>query len=197
MKQRLLTLLCLLCCLSASTAWADTTVENTIAKIADDNGWVNGTAYKSWSLDNVVTISCTGGGNSGKYYTSGEDWRLYQTENATMSIQTKAGYCLKSVNITYSIANTGILSDPNNNNITSGEDVSISGTTTTSVAYHVGNTKTATNGQVKVTAISVTYSSTGGVETKVATPTFTPEGGEFTEAQNVTIACETEGARIY
>ena len=31
----------------------------------------------------------------------------------------------------------------------------------------------------------------------VATPTFTPEGGQYTEAQNVTIACTTEGATVY
>lgn len=31
----------------------------------------------------------------------------------------------------------------------------------------------------------------------VATPTFAPEAGTYNEAQNVTIACETEGATIY
>ena len=31
----------------------------------------------------------------------------------------------------------------------------------------------------------------------VATPTFTPAGGTYTTAQNVTISCETEGASIY
>ena len=31
----------------------------------------------------------------------------------------------------------------------------------------------------------------------VATPTFTPEAGEYSEAQNVTIACATEGATIH
>lgn len=31
----------------------------------------------------------------------------------------------------------------------------------------------------------------------VATPTFTPEGGTFTEAQNVSIACATNGATIH
>ena len=33
--------------------------------------------------------------------------------------------------------------------------------------------------------------------TKVATPTFTPAGGEYEAAQSVTIACATEGATIY
>ncbi len=31
----------------------------------------------------------------------------------------------------------------------------------------------------------------------VATPTFTPAAGSYTEAQNVTISCETQGATIY
>lgn len=31
----------------------------------------------------------------------------------------------------------------------------------------------------------------------VATPTFTPAAGNYTEAQNVTISCETQGATIY
>ena len=31
----------------------------------------------------------------------------------------------------------------------------------------------------------------------VAAPTFSPEGGEYTEAQTVTLNCETEGATIY
>lgn len=36
-----------------------------------------------------------------------------------------------------------------------------------------------------------------GIHTPVvATPTFNPEAGNYTEAQNVTIACETEGAEI-
>lgn len=33
--------------------------------------------------------------------------------------------------------------------------------------------------------------------TSVATPTFTPAAGSYTEAQNVTISCETQGATIY
>ena len=34
-------------------------------------------------------------------------------------------------------------------------------------------------------------------EVTVEAPVFSPEGGEYTEAQSVTLACETEGASIY
>ena len=41
------------------------------------------------------------------------------------------------------------------------------------------------------------YKKTQLKATNVEMPTFTPEGGEFTEAQSVTISCATEGASIY
>ncbi|MCF0207545.1 MAG: chitobiase/beta-hexosaminidase C-terminal domain-containing protein, partial [Bacteroidales bacterium] len=37
----------------------------------------------------------------------------------------------------------------------------------------------------------------GDAPVQVATPTFTPAAGTYTTAQNVAIACETEGASIY
>ena len=40
------------------------------------------------------------------------------------------------------------------------------------------------------------YKESGGMET-VATPAFSPVAGTYTSAQNVTIACATEGATIY
>ena len=42
------------------------------------------------------------------------------------------------------------------------------------------------------------YKKTGGSTTQtVATPTFSPAGGTYGEAQNVTISCSTQGATIY
>lgn len=43
---------------------------------------------------------------------------------------------------------------------------------------------------------AVFYKESGGQET-VATPTFSPAEGTYTEAQNVTISCTTDGATIY
>lgn len=40
-------------------------------------------------------------------------------------------------------------------------------------------------------------SESGSTQQSVATPTFSPAGGNYTEAQNVTISCTTSGATIY
>ena len=47
------------------------------------------------------------------------------------------------------------------------------------------------------TAGTITITKNAPVVTQVATPTFTPAGGEYEAAQSVTIACATEGATIY
>ena len=51
------------------------------------------------------------------------------------------------------------------------------------------------SGMTNSSVASATYTITPA-ET-VATPTFSPVGGEYTEAQNVTISCTTSGATIY
>ena len=48
-----------------------------------------------------------------------------------------------------------------------------------------------------LTSISITYEVGATPTPTVATPTFSPEGGVYTETQNVTISCATEGADIY
>lgn len=167
--KKLITLF-LIATLATSVGWASTTVSNTIANIATVNGWTNSTRYTSFTLDNNITVSCTGGSNTGKYYTNGDEWRLYQSEDAKLTVAAKSGYTLNSITVTYNINNTGILVY-NNNQISSPATVSVSGS---SVEFSVGNSGTATNGQVKVTAISVTYSESGSTAT-VEVPTLTDE----------------------
>ncbi len=49
--------------------------------------------------------------------------------------------------------------------------------------------------QVRAKTMTITYK--GASTPTVATPTFNPEAGTYTSAQNVAIACATEGATIY
>lgn len=131
------------------------TVSKTIEAIADANGWTNSTQYSTITLDEVITATATVGTNTGKYYTSGEEWRIYQSENPNLTITASEGYTIKTVKITYNIKNNGVLTY-NSSNVTSGTAVTVNAT---SISFGVGNTSTATNGQVKVTAIEVVYQS--------------------------------------
>ena len=163
-----------------------------IEDYADANNWTNGTQYTS-AVVQPITFTASGGGNTGKYYTSGEEWRYYQSENASITISVPDGYTLVSVTPAYNVTNTGVLKN-GNNTIASGSTVAVSGT---SVTFTVGNSGTATNGQVKFTRIGVTYEPL--TPPAVATPTFNPaSGAEFgNEGLQVTISCETTSASIY
>ena len=140
------------------TASSTTTASISIATYASDHSWANSTKYTSVAIDSHVTASVkTGGSNTGKYYTSGNEWRYYQTESAEIEISVSSGYELDSVTFTYGVSNTGVLLDSSDNEVASGTKVSVSGS---SAVFSVGNTASATNGQVKFTAISVEYHDT-------------------------------------
>ena len=125
----------------------------TVTKSMSSYGFANEQKVTEIQLDDVITANAVGKTNTGKYYTSGSNWRLYQTEEATLTISAKEGYVINSVKVTYSVSNTGILKK--------GDTQIKSGTTdtvnATSVTYSVGNSGSATNGQVRVTAIEVVY----------------------------------------
>ncbi len=131
----------------------ETEITVSIANYASANGWENGTQYTTMTMDNNISVTVNGGGNSGKYYTSGTNWRLYQSESAELTISAANGKTIKSVKITYVVNNSGCLTH-NGSNITSGTVVTVNATTTT---FGVGNTGSATNGQARITAIEVIY----------------------------------------
>ncbi len=141
---------------SAPEPGDDTTITTSIADYADEHSWSNGTQYSTVNLDSVITVTSDGGSNTGKYYTSGEEWRLYQSESATITIEAVSGYTIDSITITYNVANTGVLKD-GNTEISSG--TTVSNINSSSKTFSIGNTGSATNGQVKITSISVTYHS--------------------------------------
>lgn len=128
------------------------TVSKTIESIATDNGWSDATQYKTFDLEQL-TISVSGGANTGKYYTNGYNWRLYQGESAKLTIAAKEGYKVVSVKITYTNSNNGVLKN-DTTQISTGTVVTVDAQ---SITLSVGNTSTKTNGQVRITAIEVVY----------------------------------------
>ena len=102
-------------------------------------------------LDYSKTINLTGKNNTGKYYKAGNEWRVYQNENPTITISSTK--TIASIVIYYNIGNTGVLVN-GETKITSGTEFQVNGS---SVVFNVGNTGTAKNGQVKITKIVVNY----------------------------------------
>lgn len=105
------------------------------------------------ALDENIEFSYTGGGNTGKFYSNGNNIRIYQNENPTVTITAKDGFKIVSVTITYTNSNNGVLT-LDGSNIASETLVDVNGS---SVTFNVGNTGTATNGQVRITNIQVVY----------------------------------------
>ena len=123
-------------------------------KISDISGTTNnGDQVSSMIMDDVITLSASDSGNNGKVYGKGAEWRLYQSDNGTMTVSSKAGYVIESIIVTFTNKKSGTLLY-NSNAVTSGKAVSVSGS---SVKFTLGNSDTATNGQIIVTEISVTY----------------------------------------
>ena len=132
----------------------NTTVSVVIADLADTLGWENSKKYSSFEMNADITVSSTGGSNTGKYYTSGENWRIYQAETPSVIVKAAEGKTIVSVKITYIIEKTGVLT-LNGENIASATVVDVNAN---SVTFSVSNTNsTVTNGQVRITAIEVIY----------------------------------------
>ena len=143
----------------AGSAVATNTVTTNISEYATANNWTNDTKHTSITMDDNITASVTGGSNTGKYYTSGTNWRIYQTETPTLTISGGANVTILTVKVTYSGEKGGCLTY--NGNIATGSVVDVNAST---ITFGVGNTGTATNGQVRVTAIEVTYKSNTATE---------------------------------
>ena len=110
---------------------------------------------------------------------------------------------LQSTRVQIVEATIGEINTNNNTPITQGENTmniykmpTVEGLLENDIVTVTGVVGCYNNPQLRVaSAADVTYEHPQ-VQT-VATPTFTPAEGTYTEAQNVTIACETEGATIY
>lgn len=130
-------------------------VDAVVADMVAEKGWTNATKVESpFTLDEVISVSYTGGANTGKYYASGSNIRIYQNESPTVTISAQEGYVITSVTVSYISDKTGTLVY-NGENIAPDQAITLNGS---SITFNVGNTDSSVaNGQVRITAISVTY----------------------------------------
>ncbi|MBQ7780242.1 MAG: hypothetical protein IJ404_07075 [Clostridia bacterium] len=154
-----------------------TTVSVNVQSYAGSNGWSNGTKYTTINMDSNITVTANGGGNTGKYYTSGHQWRIYQSENATVEITAADGVIIETVKFTYVANNNGSLTY-NGSNVSSDTVVTVNDVSAT---FGTGNTGTATNGQARVTDIVVTYSLAASCEHANTVAIGTPSDATCTE----------------
>ena len=150
--------------LGVGNAWGEeVTVTKTTNTLVSELSWTVSSGscagcYTEFDLDNAITISTTGTPNCGSVWgTTTNDWRLYQNQNGNVIVSAKTGYELVSIKFTYSQSNSGTLKD-GSTTVTTKTVVNCSGLTTKTLT--VGNTGTKTNGQVKITEFSVTYTQT-------------------------------------
>lgn len=118
-----------------------------IANYAKANNWTNATKYTSWKSGDVTVTVAKGGANSGKYYDSGNEWRLYGSESASVKIEIASGYKIVSVKLTYNVNKNGVAL-VGETSYASGALINVNDT---SLTFSV---KT---GQVRLTAIEVVY----------------------------------------
>ena len=165
-------------------ATEDKTYNVSIQNYAASNNWANGVYYSTLTFTDGLTATAPQKTNTGKYYTSGYQWRFYQSDAGTMTISSTIG-TIKNVKITYTNKNTGTLKY-NSSNITSNQVVTVNAD---SILFSIGNTGTATNGQVLVTGLEVTIAATS--KTYYATVTCVHEDSGY--AEGTPADCENDG----
>lgn len=132
------------------------------AEYAAANGWENSKQYLDVNVDTHIGVSVTStpanpqspSTNSGKYYTSGNQWRIYENENPEIKFLAVEGYKIVSVKITYVGEKNGLLTNADKTvQYANDEVISVNGNT---VSFSVNN-GTEGKGQVRITAIEVIY----------------------------------------
>lgn len=163
----------------------ETTASTTIADYATANGWTNGTQYSAVTLNDDITATAVGGANTGKYYTDGQQWRLYSTESAKLTISASGDATMSTVTLSFegkSSLEPAIIKY-NTTEIKTGEAVTVSGNEAT---FNV------TGGQGRITAISVTYTVNSGTSYYTSHPVAAPTTATIT----LNAAC-TDGEKVY
>ena len=134
-------------------------VATTIDQLVSANGWtisVSGSevCYDTLQLNDNISVSTTGDATCGSIWGTSPnlDWRLYHNKGGNAIVTAKNGYELVSVKFTFALAKNGVFKYLENE-ISSGQLINLSGTS----AEFVVDSTTESKGQVKISAIEVSY----------------------------------------
>ena len=141
------------------------TVSISMLDLTSLEGWTNGTAHPELPTETEdLTITSSGtpvgdyGLNTGKFYCgtdsqTGEayaNWRIYQSESAKVKFESTTK-TIKTIKITFEAQKTGTLLL----NDTVIESDAVTEINASTAEFTVGNSGTATNGQIRISAIEV------------------------------------------
>lgn len=118
---------------------------------ATNNNWTNETKYSSIKVGDI-DFSVSSGTNTGKYYSSDNTWRLYQSESATLTISAPNNAKIISITPEFSVTDSGTF-------IYSGnvvESATELNTNSQSITFSVGSSS-GTNGKIRIKNIDVEY----------------------------------------
>ena len=163
-------------------------------------------AYGKKALYNgLVELSSINGSDASQFsiISTGNTLPLAEKTIAEILADHAGTQMLQSTRVKIVNATIGTINTSNNTPLTQGDNSiniykvpTLSGITAGDAVDVIGVVGCYNNPQIRVALASDVTIHETPMET-VATPTFTPAEGEYTEAQSVTIACETEGATIY
>lgn len=210
MKRNLTFLLTALLLLTGLNVWAQSRTEITDVLNRELTG-VTGTSYTAWEGKTSNSDAVYAGNSAG----SNESIQLRSNNSNSGIITTASGGTLTNVTVTW------------NENTAEGRTLQVYGSHTAYTSptelysaetfgellgtivkgtseelaitgsYEYLGLRSA-SGAMYLTEIDITWNSEGGTpQETVATPTFNPEAGTYSEAVSVTISCATEGATLY
>lgn len=151
-----------------------------ILEYGTDKGLNRGVDLYEIVYNNVTFVATKGGTNAPKYYE--EDWRIYKN-GGTLTVTAPDGYLIESIDfvgtINFGSADSGTLE---NKNWTASEN-------TQQVVF--GDNSNTT----KIESISVVLKENN--PNQVVAPTFSLISGTYVNAKELSLSCETEGAKIF
>ena len=200
MTKHLRYLCALLLLAVASVGWAEESVTYTfqskswtavLGNSTTSANWTSGKDGAGWASSQGVQVTTAASGANAtspiSYSNISKIVVVYNTNKSSGKgiIKIQVGEnAEKSNNVAYSGSGDGRYS----NYTTEFDNINQSGS--------VKLTVTCSTNSIYVHQIIITYNEGGSTET-VATPTFSPAAGTYTEAQNVTLSCATAGSSIY